>query len=171
LEWAREIELALRSMHALCALVTEDFHHSLWCDQEVGFALGRPVPVVPIRVGADPYGLMGKSQAITAADNAEALADRTFLVLMKLESCRAYLTDGLVTALESAYTYANAKVTMKRLTELTKYLSEPQVKRLLAAMTSNSQVNEATGVPEQIEAIARFAKVPVTDALDDDIPF
>jgi hypothetical protein len=46
-EWALELELelelALRSMHALCAIVTPDFHTSLWCDQEVGFALGRPV--------------------------------------------------------------------------------------------------------------------------------
>src|SRR5207245_901609 len=32
-EWQDEIELALRSMHALAALITPDFHASLWADQ------------------------------------------------------------------------------------------------------------------------------------------
>ena len=38
--WQREIEAALRSMHAMAALITPDFHDSEWTDQEVGWALG-----------------------------------------------------------------------------------------------------------------------------------
>ncbi|NBV24079.1 MAG: TIR domain-containing protein, partial [Proteobacteria bacterium] len=34
LEWQREIELALRSMHGLLALITPDFNASFWTDQE-----------------------------------------------------------------------------------------------------------------------------------------
>ncbi len=42
--WQREIEAALRSMHAMAALITPDFHDSKWTDQEVGWALGSGVP-------------------------------------------------------------------------------------------------------------------------------
>jgi hypothetical protein len=43
LEWRDEIELGLRSMHALVALITPEFHASPWTDQEIGWALGRGV--------------------------------------------------------------------------------------------------------------------------------
>jgi hypothetical protein len=170
-EWALEIELALRSMHALCAVVTPDFHTSLWCDQEVGFALGRPVPVLTVRSGADPYGLMGKAQAIPGADNADAMAERVFSVLMKLESCKTLLMGGLVTALESADTYATARQVAKRIAGVQQCLSHDQILRMLQAAKSNSQVREASHVPEQIEAIAKAAGIPVPKPDDEDIPF
>ena len=64
LEWRGEIELGLRSMHALAALVTPEFHASHWTDQEIGWALGRGVLVVPVCLGVDPYGFAGKYQGV-----------------------------------------------------------------------------------------------------------
>src|SRR4029077_10001461 len=55
-EWQGEIELALRTCELLVAYVTEDFKQSEWTDQEVGWALGRELVVIPVRVGAVPYG-------------------------------------------------------------------------------------------------------------------
>src|SRR3984957_4662633 len=49
LEWRKEIELGLRSMHSLAALITLDFHASPWTDQEVGWAFGRGLLVIPVR--------------------------------------------------------------------------------------------------------------------------
>jgi hypothetical protein len=54
LEWQREIELALRSMHALVVLLTFDFHESKWTDQEAGFALGKGVPGDPRQAWTGP---------------------------------------------------------------------------------------------------------------------
>lgn len=53
LAWQSEIESALYSMDALVALMTKGFHESYWTDQEVGFALGRHVPVIPVKLGRD----------------------------------------------------------------------------------------------------------------------
>ena len=64
-EWQDEIELALASMDALAALLTPGFHESLWTDQEVGFAYARQVQILPLRLGLDPYGFLGKFQALT----------------------------------------------------------------------------------------------------------
>lgn len=63
-EWQIVIENALSSADALCAILSPNFSKSQWCDQEVGFALGRRKLVIPINAGVDPYGFIGKWQAI-----------------------------------------------------------------------------------------------------------
>lgn len=65
-EWQTEIENALFTMDALCAIVTKDFKKSDWCDQEVGIALGQKKPVLPISKEAVPYGFFGKYQALNS---------------------------------------------------------------------------------------------------------
>ena len=63
-EWRDEIENALSSMDAFVALMTEKFHDSDWTDQEVGFAFARGVPIISAKLGRDPYGFIGKFQAL-----------------------------------------------------------------------------------------------------------
>lgn len=63
-EWQKEIENALFTMDALCAIVTPEFNRSPWCDQEVGIALGQKKPVISIAKGEMPYGFFGKYQAL-----------------------------------------------------------------------------------------------------------
>jgi len=88
-EWANEIEKALLTMDCLCAIITPKFINSKWCDQEVGFALGRRVLVVPIRKRYDPYGLMGKFQGIQSnGKTANQLAKEIFDILCKNKSSK-----------------------------------------------------------------------------------
>lgn len=62
--WQDVIELALRTCDVLIAYVSPDFNESRWCDQEVGWALGREIVVIPLKAGADPYGFFGSYQAL-----------------------------------------------------------------------------------------------------------
>lgn len=73
-EWEQEIEAALFSLDALCAIVAPDFKKSNWCDQEVGIALGRKKMVFPIKKGRNPYGFFGKYQALPNRSNANDMA-------------------------------------------------------------------------------------------------
>ncbi len=41
----------------------DGFKESNWTDQEVGFAMGRGLPVFSIRFDQDPYGFIGRFQA------------------------------------------------------------------------------------------------------------
>src|SRR5208283_1859713 len=66
-EWQNEIENALFSMDAFVALMTQEFHDSLWTDQEVGVAFGRGVPIIAVKLGRDPYGFIGKFQALSCS--------------------------------------------------------------------------------------------------------
>jgi hypothetical protein len=65
--WQDEIENALASMDGFVALMTADFHDSDWTDQEVGFAFARGVPLIAVRLGKDPYGFIGKFQALSSS--------------------------------------------------------------------------------------------------------
>jgi hypothetical protein len=65
-EWQTGIENALASMDGFVALMTPDFHESLWTDQEVGFAFARGVPIIAVRLGLDPYGFIGKFQGLSS---------------------------------------------------------------------------------------------------------
>lgn len=73
-EWEQEIEAALFSLDALCAIVVPGFENSNWCDQEVGIALGRKKMVFSIKKGKNPYGFFGKYQALPSQRNANDMA-------------------------------------------------------------------------------------------------
>lgn len=62
--WEAEIERALWTMDAMVAVLTEGFSKSHWCQQEVGFALGRGAKVISFKWGEDPVGFLSKDQAL-----------------------------------------------------------------------------------------------------------
>ena len=64
--WQIEIENALLTMDIFVAIMTPDFHTSLWTDQEIGFACARNVPRIAVRMGCDPYGFIGRNQGLNA---------------------------------------------------------------------------------------------------------
>ena len=68
-EWQNSISVALASMDILIVLLTDRTYPSKWIDQEIGYALGRDVPVVPVKLGADPHGFIGKYQALNGFQN------------------------------------------------------------------------------------------------------
>ncbi|WP_295986505.1 toll/interleukin-1 receptor domain-containing protein [uncultured Variovorax sp.] len=76
LAWQDEIERALVTMDALIAVHTVGFSASMWCQQEVGFALGRGTKVISFKMGEDPTGFIGKHQALPRRNRtAEQIAE------------------------------------------------------------------------------------------------
>lgn len=96
-EWALEIEKALFSMNALCAILTPDFNESSWCDQECGYAFGRNVLTIPINKGQLPYGMFGKIQAIKSeGKNAQQIAEGVFNAIIDNDKSRLDYTHMLM---------------------------------------------------------------------------
>lgn len=96
-EWEVEIEKALFSMNALCAILTPDFNKSNWCDQEVGYAMGRNVLCIPIDKGQLPYGMFRKIQAIkSSGKNAQQIAESVFNAILDNDKSRIEYTHTLM---------------------------------------------------------------------------
>ena len=52
-------------MDAFIAVHTKGFSGSFWTQQEVGFAVGRGVKIISLRMGEDPTGFISKRQALS----------------------------------------------------------------------------------------------------------
>jgi hypothetical protein len=163
LEWQREIELALRSMHAFVALLTPDFHDSKWTDQEVGFALGKGVLVIPVRLGLDPYGFIGKLQGSRGQlDAPDKIASGVVDLLLKNKTTAGTMREALVVGLEKSPSFAASKEIAGKMEDL-KYFTSEQLARMEAACKDNFQVKQSFSVPERIQEIIQRFKPPVVD--------
>lgn len=154
-EWQNEIESALRTMDALTAMLTPEFLNSCWCDQEVGYALGRNRFVLALRIGADPHGFMAKIQGLSVNGlGADEMAERIFNVLISHESTTQRMTESLVERLVKSRSFESSKRTIQ-LVEKAKHLNNDQVARLLGAISENVDVREAYGVPDRIRMLVK----------------
>ena len=96
-KWQDEIEAALFSMDALAAILMPGFEESNWTDQEVGVAIGRGVPVIPIIKGLDPYGFIGKYQGLnTSRKSVNQVAEALFKILVSSPNTRSRILTCLV---------------------------------------------------------------------------
>lgn len=147
--WELEIERALFSMDILLALLTEGFGESKWTDQEVGVAIGRRVPVLPVRLGKDPYGFIGRIQAIPGSESARAIAEWVFNYLFSNEKFRSFAVDSFITALSNSGSYDRSNGLSKYFSEIDR-LSLAQEERLVQVFNSNGQVRGAFDMREHI---------------------
>jgi hypothetical protein len=172
-EWRKEIELALKSMNALAALVTTDFHASAWTDQEIGWALGRGVLVIPVRVGADPYGFAGHIQGVTGAlDQPKGLAASLIETLLLNPQTHHEMRRAVVLGFRDARSYVAAQSLRKIIVTISDFTDDEKVV-LRNACVENGNVRNAHFVPEAIyKTVGRPPEEqPPAPTGDDDIPF
>lgn len=155
-EWQRVIEAALRSCDALTTLLHTGFKESHWCDQEVGFALGRGVPVVPIRVDLDPYGFIGSVQAVVPGlHDSLDLAHEVVEVCLSDKRTSAALTEAVVQRLVRAGSFDQANRLAKLLAKEPQRVTLDQMRRLRTAQQENYEVESAFDVDSALGAIER----------------
>lgn len=157
-EWQNEIEAALATCDALVALLHEDFHASNWTDQEIGFAMGRGVPVSSVRLGQTPYGFIGRFQAFNGSSKTPAdLARELFESYVKNKQTQAKMAEAIVALFEESWSFAAAKANITLLEELTVW-SPSFSERIRTAVENNAQVSGSFGVPKRVEAlVAKWA--------------
>lgn len=148
-EWADVILAALHSCDALVGLLHKGFNESPWCDQEVGFAMGRAVPVIPIRVEIDPSGFFGMIQGVPwpLGDEPEADVAKTIVgILMRDKRTAERVTEAVVSMLEHATSYDKANRLAAALRDNDAVVSPLHLNRLRTAQNENSQVAGAWDV-------------------------
>jgi len=136
--WQEEIENALASMDGFVALMTEGFHDSVWTDQEVGYAVARGVPIVAVRLGKDPYGFIGKFQALTSTW--QASVQGIAKILIKNDQ----MLNAYIRALRNCRSWNSGNILAEVLPSIEK-LSTPQIDALIAAYNENSELQGSFG--------------------------
>ena len=144
-EWQSEIEVALFTMDALIALLTEGFRGSDWTDQEIGVAVGRQVPIFPIRLGEDPYGFIGKYQALQGAGKTSmAIGDEILGHVMQNDELMERYKDAYITAVSTSLSFNRSNSLANLLPQL-ENLSPVQIESLVGAYNTNYEVRHSFG--------------------------
>ena len=138
-EWEQEIEAALFSLDALCAIVVPGFEKSRWCDQEVGIALGRKKMVFSIKKGKNPYGFFGKYQALPSQGNANDMAKELTKAICINEFTRGDFFTKLVNLILNASSEATALRFVQVLSEAD-YLDKQYVDLLHDNIVNNQTI-------------------------------
>jgi len=70
-DWRQQILAHLDTSSALIAIVTESFANSIWSNQEVGIAIGKRLPVIPLMFGgsSELKGFVEMYQGIPVSEN------------------------------------------------------------------------------------------------------
>ena len=137
--WEEDIKNALASMNAFVPLLTESFHGSNWTDQEIGYALCRNVPIIPVRLGLDPYGFIGKLQAVALSWDEAPLE-----VVRVLIADDPRMVDAYVDAVVRCNNFYHGNQLAKILESIAA-LTDGQVSILMKAFNENDQVNKSYG--------------------------
>lgn len=150
-EWHAAIESNLQSVDAGVVFLHPKFNESTWCDQEVGWLLGRGVPVFTLKFAhQDPYGPLGKKQAqvVKPTATASTIADYIVRWMSTKPILRGRLNASLVEALQKTYRYADTDRVWTYLREA-RDLTVEQVGAVASAVRDNDQVYGAISrVPE-----------------------
>ena len=140
--WKSRLQPELATMDALIALISSDFEHHHWPNQEIGIALGRDVPVLPVDYGAIPCGFISHLNAISFSGSVEELVVRLFEALLgrtEDKNVETKATDCLISAICSADSYMAAGGLAKMLQHV-KHMSPAQTEQLVSACQENDQV-------------------------------
>lgn len=172
--WQTEIEKALASMDLLCAILTPNFHQSKWCDQEVGIALGRTIPTLSIKKGADPHGFIGKYQAIKAKKTAEAVAKDVIETICKMDNANEKYFSILGKLFANSKNEKEALDWLKQINKISNFSVEV-IDKIAFSFGKNLILNTKEIIGEYNKLAKKFGRTELTysdpTAIDDDLPF
>lgn len=152
-EWQIEIETALSTCDLLVALVHPEFVTSKWCDQEVGYALGRGVPVFVVRCGADPHGFVSRFQAFNGNGKSPfQIAQDLFEASIDHKKLQGKMADIVIDLFVNSGSFAAAKERANYVDRL-KIWEKSYSDRIEKALKQNDQIYGSWGVPEQVSKL------------------
>lgn len=181
-QWREVIKAALSTCHAFVAFLHAGFHESQWCDQEVGWALGRGIPIVVVRPPnvARRDGFLEEHQDLLVSDapsEDRAVADQILEVVVRDPRTKFV---GIRAAAEAFVNSGSYNMT-RRLYEVLRsedVIETDQLRRLEYAVQTNRQVYEAVfgqparPMPELVEELVRRHEPAKTSGgFDDEEPF
>lgn len=171
-EWRDEVEAGLETMDVLVAVVEPGFKDSDWCAQEVGYALGRKVDIIPLRAGLDPFGFFGKYQGIPIKGKIpEVVANEISQILLKKPKHREKWLQGFRKAIGKIP--SDKKISTFELLDQWSVIADDQLKGMIeGASLSQYEKSKLKNIIARVGAYEPpEKKSPDFPGFDDDIPF
>lgn len=176
-EWQKEIEKALHTMDALSAILTKGFKESNWCDQEVGFAVGKDVLIIPIKKEIDPYGFIGKFQAIKGYETTVGEVSKlVFETIIKHSKTRNHMLIVFINLIANSTHIDTVLKQLKILSEI-RDIPVEILEQMVEQIQKNSVLTKSKIFMKELQLlldsynITILNKITNNTELTDDIPF
>ena len=147
-------------MDAMLVFVTDDFHRSVWTNQEIGFAIGRNIPILSLKLeNAPPPGFISVGQALNCnlKNFATSAQEICKLLAEKLED-KHRLQDALIAAFVESPDWDETKRRFDVMDEIVKRLSKEELKLIIDGFRRNSQLNDCFYLVNINNRLTRFLK-------------
>ena len=151
-------------MEAMLVYLTDDFHDSSWTDQEVGFASGKGVPILSVKVGTiDPRGFLSSQQALDGTlKSVPDLASAIFSALQSEVRLKSRMKQISIDAFVTSNCYNNTIASLRRLREAVDHLSDAELDLIIKGYAKNDQLHGCEGIRTHGNSLKRFLEA-VTD--------
>jgi TIR domain len=156
--WRDEVRKGLDTMEVMLAFVTDDFDESAWTHQEIGFALGRGVPVIAVQLQRKtPSGFLEATQAVRGRlDQAMFAAPQIYRLLAQKLGNKARLQAGLVQAFVQSPSWAETRIRFDRLDDSVDRLTAQEVQEIIRGFDENDQLHFASYLTNDANRLLNF---------------
>ena len=170
-EWRDEVEAGLDSMELLIAVVEPGFKESDWCSQEVGYALGRKIDVIPLCSGLDPFGFFGKIQGIKVKGKLpNVVANEIVSTILKKPQHRIKLLESIGKAFSTLQ--SKTKLDLLQLLDSWSIVTDLQLKALIEqASMSDYERKSLKNIIARVGAFKIAESISVNEIDELDMPF
>lgn len=185
--WQNEILKGLETMEVMLAFVSDDFHDSTWVNQEIGFALGRNIPIVSLKLqNTDPSGFIGNIQALRGCfENSSVSAPDIYKLLTEKLGNKSRLQGALITAFVESPDFNETRERFNRMNKVVESLSDDETQEIIIGFKANDQLHNAGHLVSKYQRLKSFlertteneyvikegAISVVKEEVDDEIPF
>ena len=141
-DWKKEILIALQSMDIFLPYITPNFSRSEWTNQEIGFALGKNIPIIPFKDQSDPCGFISciQAQKYSSKSFNENFINIVLIQRSIPETLKQRTINILIHKFSNSCSFANASFYFDLLKNA-QVLNPSQIEKIVLAFNENSQVN------------------------------
>jgi len=158
-KWGSEIINGLKSMDIMLALITDDFHKSVWTNQEIGFAIGQEVEIISLKLGkADPEGfIISEEQAlkVNAKNISEATPEIVKLITKTLDN-KLKLQRSLIKAFIDSPNYNETRKRFERLITIVRKLDGKELLDIINGYNNNKQLYGCIYITNHHKRLIKF---------------
>lgn len=141
-EWQLAIIRELKTGDVFLPILTKNFILSNWTGQESGIAYIRGKLIIPLSCGVDPFGFMGKFQALNFDKENIELVSLQIIDVSSKKGSKNKLISSLIEGFGKSLSYADANEKVKPLKKLREYLSFDQIKGIIRVAFFNAQISD-----------------------------
>jgi hypothetical protein len=138
-KWQEEILRSLRQCDVFIPLLTKSYHKSYRTDQECGIALALKKDILAVKFTNDPYGFIGKFQALKARKQLEDTCWKIVHILASRPAFKRAARLGAINAFLSSGSFDESGRRAANLSKLEPF-TVSQLRRIVEGGARNSQI-------------------------------